>query len=30
VDARDAVRERQTAHGRDDRYFIAGLIEVGE
>lgn len=25
---RDEARERQTAHGREDRYFVAGLVEV--
>jgi hypothetical protein len=28
VDARDALRERQTAYGKSDRYFIVGLIEL--
>jgi hypothetical protein len=28
IDARDAVRERQTAHGGSDRYFVAGLFEL--
>ena len=28
IAGRDAARERQTAHGRSDRYFIVGLFEL--